>query len=84
MSYVICDFWPYVPKAKREETLIEHAIAFSVVIELLLLLSDGFVGMWIHIPVCPEWIGVRYSILILILLLSDLHCSSVSALVADV
>ena len=31
MSYTICDFWPYVPKPKHEATVIENAIAFSVI-----------------------------------------------------
>ena len=30
MSYVICDFWPYMPKPEREGKLIKHAIPFSV------------------------------------------------------
>ena len=30
MSYVTCDFWPYVPKPEREGKLIKHAITFSV------------------------------------------------------
>ena len=30
ISYIICEFWPYVPKPSHEDVLTKHSIAFSL------------------------------------------------------
>ena len=30
ISYIICEFWPYVPKPSHEDLLTKHSIAFSL------------------------------------------------------